>query len=291
MASLSGIRGLQTFIEIGLTATLAILIGTSVWPLFASPTAGSASSSVLAPQVAFEARAENPDTYGILTRSNPFSKKVDAQAIANASTLDAPETSLNLVLKGSRAAGDQQGIAVIQLPDNRQIRAEIGDEILNDVVLEYIFAGRVTLRRNGRLENLFMRDTEGETSVILPARTGPVEGARASTPRADAPETANSSVQSVSVTKFWRNVQLQTIQENGRRSGYRVLPRGDADVLLAAGFEPNDVIQAVNGTPIYKLDSRALQQLMSSNAPVQFDVDRDGLRVRVQTGFRQEEKK
>jgi len=285
MANAKSIRSLRTLIEIGLTGTLAVMIGNMVWSLAARPGSPSPGAAIVGTQVHFDVAGDDLGKYNILTTFNPFASKGDQQAVVNRATLDAPETSLNLVLKGSRAAGEQLGIAVIQLPDNRQIRAEVGDEILDGVVLEYIFANRVTLSQGGRLENLLMRD--GEASVILPAGSRAVERTARTSERRPTRATPT-----VSVTQFWKTVQLQTVRENGTRNGYRVLPRGDdSEALAAAGFQINDIIRAVNSTPISKLDSEDLQELMSANRPVQFDVERGGLSVQVQTTFRRGDKR
>lgn len=279
MANANGIRVLRTFIEIGLTGVLAFMVAKAIWSLAAAPAPPAPSAALIGFQDGPDRGIENPDKYKILTLTNPFAVKNIAQTAADVATRDAPETSLNLVLKGSRAVGDKLGIAVIALPDNSQIRAEVGDELLDGVVLEYIFTDRVTLRRGGRLENLFMRD--GDSQVILPAGSAVERGAERAVSRR-----AASSTQAVSVTQFWKNVQLQTVRENGVRVGYRVLARGgDTQILNAAGFQPNDIIRAVNSTRIVKLGNEDLQRVMGTDRPVEFEVERNGQTVRVQTSF------
>ena len=275
-------QAVRTLIEIGLTIALAVMVGTSIWAILAQSDETAVGPAFAGAQTSFDPNTENPERYAILQEINPFSiLSEDEQSVADSAVIDAPETSLNLVLKGSRAVGDQQGIAVIQLPDNRQIRAEVGDEILDGVVLDYIFADRITLNRSGKLENLFKRDSEGETSVILPAGSGEI---KRDTPPANSGSSSGKHI--ISASDFWRNVQLTIVRDEKKvHRGYRVLPRGNAEVLSSAGFEPNDIIRAVNSKPITEIDSEELQELTNASGAVRFEVERDGRTVQVRTEF------
>ncbi len=286
----------RTGLESALTIGLAVLIGMTVWPVFAPPATSSTPPTLLASQARFDPVSEDAARYDILSEFDPFTAKNVNQERASASTVDAPETSLNLVLKGARATGDSRGAAVIQLPDNQQISASIGDEILDGVVLEYIFADRITLRRNGALENLFLREKEGTTSVILPAASDPVASERAQRPSAERASQASTSARAsrgnntVLANEFARGVQFLAVRDDGVRSGYRVVPRAGSDALAQAGFEPNDIIRAVNATPIAKIDTSALQ-LLISNGAVSFEVERGGRTIQIRSQFEQESTK
>ena len=282
MNSAGRMQAVRTLIEIGLTIALAAMVGTSIWTFLAQSDETAVGPAFAGAQTSFDPNTENPARYAILQEINPFSiLSEDEQSAADSAVIDAPETSLNLVLKGSRAVGDQQGIAVIQLPDNRQIRAEVGDEILDGVVLDYIFADRITLNRSGKLENLFKRDSEGETSVILPAGSGEI---KRDTPPANSGSSSGKHI--ISASDFWRNVQLTIVRDEKKvHRGYRVLPRVNAEVLSSAGFEPNDIIRAVNSKPITEIDSEELQELTNASGAVRFEVERDGRTVQVRTEF------
>lgn len=291
MANLGGIKALRAVIEIGLTGALAILLGQTVWSVLDRPSASEREPAILGTSVSSDATLAPAEKYAILTASNPFTLKADLQATANIATLDAPETSLNLVLKGARAAGDQQGIAVIQLPDASQVRVQVGDDILDGVTLEYIFADRVTLKRDGAFENLYMRDIEGEPNVILRAGASgnDVEVARdVRTSQPKASVSRRGGVNRVAAKDFWRGVEFRALNEAGVRKGYKVSARGTSGALQAAGFEPNDIIRAVNSTPISKINAEDLQRLMSADQPVRFEVERGGQTVQVQTGLSRE---
>ena len=288
MANLGGIRALRALIEIGLTGALAILLGQTVWSVLDRPSASEREPAILGTSISSDATLAPAEKYAILTASNPFTLKADLQATANIATLDAPETSLNLVLKGARAAGDQQGIAVIQLPDASQVRVQVGDDILDGVTLEYIFADRVTLKRDGAFENLYMRDIEGEPNVILRAGTSGDGVDVARDVRTPQPKARRGGVNRVAAKDFWRGVEFRALNEAGVRKGYKVSARGTSGALQAAGFEPNDIIRAVNSTPISKINAEDLQRLMSADQPVRFEVEREGQTVQVQTGLSRE---
>ena len=256
-------------LEIGLIAVLAVVCGPIVWQI-------AAPSEVLGIPVTYSAPQKNfalvaGADLSILTQYDPFTANVTGTSSDSHAAENAPETSLNLTLKGVRSASDGTGVAFILLPDNRQLRAEIGDEILDGVALEYVFADRVTLRVRGELENLYRREP-GASSGILAA-----DGASVT---ADA-----ATVRDVSSAAFLGGVNLVPVRESGVRNGYRLTPRADANVLISAGFEPGDIIRQINNRAISQMDSEDLQELMLSTAQIDFDLERAGEAARVSVRF------
>ena len=159
---------------------------------------------------------------------------------------DAPETTLNLTLRGLRAGPD--GVAYIQTPDRVTKNYYLEDEIVSNVSLEAVHPGYVVIRRNGALERLTLEDEEtftrpAPTPVSAPAPT-PVSASRPLQP--ERPAAAGGSV---SPADFFQSVSLDRATEGGELVGFSVRARdGSArDMLASAGMREGDVITAVNG--------------------------------------------
>ena len=263
-------------VEAGLVLGLAFMGSQLFWQVV-SPSGVSVSPQVGASGVSASAAghgeaARQGGDFALLTTSNPFLPRERAEVPVSAAALNAPETRLNVQLKGVRANGDGAGVAFILLPDNRQVRASAGTEILDNVEVKYVFEDRVTLLTRGELETLYLRDPEREASGLVaeatarevsgPARTG-----------------------EVSAQRFLQSVSFAPVRENGARVGYRLRPRSDAEALRAAGFEPEDIVRRVNAIPVSKIDGEDLQELLRRTGIVRFEVERAGETVRVSVRF------
>ncbi|MEX1081868.1 MAG: type II secretion system protein N [Halofilum sp. (in: g-proteobacteria)] len=75
---------------------------------------------------------------------------------------NAPETQLNLALKGIYAAGEGAGIAVISAGDGGEDVYAVGDRIAGSAHITGIFPDRVMLRRGGQAEVLRLPADEAE---------------------------------------------------------------------------------------------------------------------------------
>ena len=263
---------LRFCVEAGLVLGLAFMGSQLFWQVV-SPSGVSVSPQVgdLGPS----ASAAGPVVdLSILTTSNPFLPRERAETPVSAAALNAPETRLNVQLKGVRANGDGAGVAFILLPDNRQVRASAGTEILDNVEVKYVFEDRVTLLTRGELETLYLRDPEREASGLV------VEAATREEPVSGPARTGEVSAQ-----RFLQSVSFAPVRENGARVGYRLRPRSDAEALRAAGFEPEDIVRRVNASPVSKIDGEDLQELLRRAGIVRFEVERAGETVRVSVRF------
>ena len=121
-----------------------------------------ASSSAAAPSTQVDLMS--------LARANHF-----GTAIANSPVIpNAPETSLNLRLKGVRAIPDalqsdqmaNSPIAIIQTPDQSALTYRMGDMIIDGVTLDRILPDRVLIMKGGALETLMMDSSASGLSVL-----------------------------------------------------------------------------------------------------------------------------
>lgn len=259
-------------IEAFLVLALAFVCSQIGWRVFAPSgfAGGSGVSQNVSSAVPLKYTTQDKS---ILTRLNFFSSEVRKGASVRAEGIDAPETSLNLILKGVRANGEGRGVAFVLLPDNKQVRANVGTEILDGVQVEYVFEDRVTLRTRGKLETLFLRtDKAGIAGVGENRATGEVR----SSVRAKAAR--------VSAAAFSSGVSMAIVRENGTRRGYRLVPRGNSAVLTEAGFQTGDIIIRVNGRAVSEIDSEDLRALLQRPGGLDFTVNRagDGIELSVE---------
>lgn len=261
--------GFEVVLIVGLAFLCSRLLWLIAWP--GQPALPDAMAFG-APKDVSVASVWQPRDMSVLTSENPFSVQPLQKAL-NSAALSAPETSLNLKLLGVRANDDGEGVAFVLLSDNRQVRATVGDEILDGVILEYVFADRITLRTRGQLENLFRRKDEGLTGLVAV-----VEEARV------------SAVASGKMTPrdFLSHVAFTPVRESGVRTGYRLSAKGSSDVLLDAGLAPDDVIRSVNARAISQISNEDLYELFLQFSQLTLEVSRGNERIEVIVRFSEE---
>ena len=165
---------------------------------------------------------------------DPFNRTPPASA-APAST--GAVTSLALTLFGTRATPGGVGTAIIAGADGLQQVFRTGSEVQPGVTLSAVAFDHVELTHNGTRELLYL-----DQSAPAPDARGVV----AQNPVV--PPAASSG--GVTVDALRRGVNFGPRAEGGRVVGLEVLSAGDGAVFRSAGFQPGDVITAVDGKPI-----------------------------------------
>lgn len=199
-------------------------------------------------------------------------------------TKDAPETRLNLVLKGILAATPMKlASAIIAMGKNgREDIYGIGDKVSSASVKE-IYADRVILLRNGQLETLRM-PKDSSADLIQAVSPGRAKSIDSSSPGRALSDIRKNILQNP--TSFGKYAIPIPYKENGQLRGYRLKPQGDNTLFDAVGIEPADVILAINGvnlnSPTEGLKAlRSLQKAKQINLtvlrngaelPLQFDI-------------------
>lgn len=195
---------------------------------------------------------------------------------------DAPETQLKLRLTGI-AAGltPQQGYALIADERGEEQRYRPGQEVAG-AILDAVYADRVTLRVAGRLETLRLARNEatvarldkvpaastGATATASPSATDPSGGFVVGT--AGMQSAAIAAVRDQALTHpaaFAAAVSVVPVTANGRLLGVRLSAPQHADLLLAAGLLPDDLVTQVNGVRIDSIEQglRILDTLRSAD--------------------------
>ncbi len=245
MESLLG-RWLPVLATLALVAWLALLAARATWAFAPGETAGSAPlppAPVTARALAGDGERPGPEQHARRIAGLHLFGEAE-QPAPEADAIDAPETRLNLTLRGVLAGGGQAGLALIaQGREAEQIYA-VGDRLPGGAELARVHADRVILQRAGRFETLRLPE-----QGLGEAATAPRKAAGAG--RASAPDTAVlrrlRSQALRNPARLAQQFRAMPVREGGRVIGYRLRDLQGAGTLSAMGLQPDDVILSVNG--------------------------------------------
>ncbi|MCY1669709.1 PDZ domain-containing protein [Novosphingobium sp. SL115] len=177
---------------------------------------------------------------------DPFNRTpVSANGPAQAGAV----TSLALTLYATRSTPGGGGTAIIAGGDGVQQVYRTGAEVQPGVTLAAVAFDHVELSHNGARELLYIDQSGPAPSaqgVVAANPVAPPPGA--SGPSGAGPAGGNSGA--VSVDGLRRGVNFGPRAEGGKVVGLEVLSAGDGATFRAAGFQPGDVITAVDGKPV-----------------------------------------
>lgn len=173
-----------------------------------------------------------------------YQPKMTATASANA-----PNTQMNLILKGVLAGGSKIAFAIIAMGQNgSEDFYGIGDPV-SGAILREVHADRVILERNGRFETLRLPEEFG-------ANTFTAENADSNSPEFSNPSSPGEVLSNIrqkvlrNPTAFAEYAIPLPYNENGRLRGYKLQPQGDRSLFDSLGLNADDVIIAVNGVEL-----------------------------------------
>lgn len=261
------------------TALLVLLIGTLLaqllWALI--PTPATAAWRPAPAPTANTRRSEPPDLNQIVN-AELFGKYTETPTAAAAE--NAPDTQLALTLLGIFANGrdPKSSRALIGTGGDDEKPYAIGDDISRGVSLQAIFADRVVLSRNGRLETLRLdkdRTNSGEgLSTAAASDSGGVIDASEAQQLADI---RNKMLTDPSKAQDYIRVQPVPSPSGNGQLGYRIYPGKDKALFSAAGLRPGDVVTAINGVPLND-PAKSIQLLgeLSQTQQLSVVIDRGG---------------
>ena len=183
-------------------------------------------------------------------------------------TVNAPETRLNLKLRGAIAAEDDETAhAIIADGGGKDKLYFIGDQVPGGAKLHEVYSDRVILNRAGVLETLRLPKTS--------------QGSRPNTANSNrpAPQTtvagAIPDMIKASPTTFTDIIRPQPYMPNGELAGYRVYPGRDRRKFAALGLRPGDLVTEINGSSLTNLnDSMETFRNMADAVSVNLTVER-----------------
>jgi len=212
-------------------------------------------------------------------------KPIDVQAIANAHLFgttraepvdptNAPPAQTNLILAGIWAGEDPtQGYAFIGESANTAKMYGVGKVVRGSTKLHAVYADKVILETNGRLETLALpRLGTGAAAGLVAARPPP--------PARPQPSQFAENLRRVAETNptaFAEIVRPQPVFANGQQRGYRVYPGRQRQQFSRLGFQPGDLVLSINGTPLDD-PQRGMEifSTLSASDKVSVTVERNG---------------
>jgi general secretion pathway protein C len=257
-------RQLRAGLNLLLILAIAHGLATLTWllapaPRFAPPPPRTATATPVRDLGSDDARIATLHLFGAAPREG-----------AAGAPINAPETTLKLVLDGVLAATDVRAArAIIRTPNGTEKPYRVGDLLPGNAILKEIYPDRVLLERNGRYETLPLPRGRGG-NLGAPARTG------------TAPALAHElrTYRRRLVTNpgsVFQLLRLIPTRQDGQFVGFRVYPARDRALFARVGLRPGDLVTTVNGIPLddARNSMRALQALRSANS-IQLSVLRGG---------------
>lgn len=245
-------NGLPQAVEIALVLLLAVQAARLLWML-AVPPAPIGDPGTQAPA----------GTAMVSLRSfgDPFFRTASAHASRDA--------ALGYRLFAVRGAPDG-GSAILAAKDGVQAAYRVGDAVADGIVLQAVGADYAILRTGGGDHRLSLQ-------AGAPMAAANASRARPATALPSArPAPASVSGDPVDARRLLSAAGLRPQMENGRVAGYALIGRGDTARLRQAGFEPGDVLVAVNGRRLNAEVMAELERELASRDQAHITVQRNG---------------
>lgn len=165
-------------------------------------------------------------------------------------TVSAPETRLNLKLRGTIAADDETiAHAIIADSGNKTNVYFVEDPIPGGATLHEVYPDRVILKRGGAFETLRLPKTSSggvqTSSAPVSMPPGVMSGGMDARPPGEPG----------GYEAFTQVVRPQPFMPNGELKGYRVYPGRDRRAFAALGLRPGDLVTEINGQPLNNIQT------------------------------------
>jgi general secretion pathway protein C len=182
--------------------------------------------------------------FGAIAEAHLFGEAGKDPAPVVATT--APDTSMNLKLKGTIAAEDDGfAHAIITDAGGKSGVFFVDDEIPGGASLHEVYVDRVILKRGVTLETLRLPKKSSAVGSAPRARTSGNSHGSSTAQRSSVREMMQSSP-----STFTEIVRPQPYMPNGQLKGYRVYPGRDRRTFAALGLRPGDLVTDINGQPM-----------------------------------------
>ncbi len=185
-----------------------------------------------------------------LTSANIFgvSKKAASQKQTKA-----PETKLNLTLKGVLAAKPMNRASAIiaQGKSGKEDIYSVGDRVPGGVLIKEIHSDYVVLERNGQLETLKLQKISGVGNFGSTATFRNTANLSLNRSPGAALKEIRANILK-NPTSFGDYALPVLVKENGKQIGYRLTPQKKGGLLSDLGIQRTDIITEINGVKLDK---------------------------------------
>ena len=195
----------------------------------------------------------------VLRNFNPFAPRGPAVSTAT-------EDPGSLLLHGVRVSSGGTGSAIISV-DGKQSVYWVGEEIAPGAVLKEVAGDHAVIasgERTSRLALAARAATPNSAAVVPSYMIAQRPPAPAKTP----------TVTGVDTKKLLAEAGLLPRTQDGRVTGYTLLPRGAGEMLGRAGLAAGDVLVALNGNRLTPERYSELEQQLTGASQVQLTIER-----------------
>ena len=238
-------RKIATVVSLLLIIACAYLLVQITWMFLPQDDAAMAPMKTMTQPVVNTSSQD--DSFRKLTSANIFgvSEKAAVQQPSKA-----PETKLNLTLKGVLAATPMEMASAIiaQGKAGKEEIYSIGDRMPGNVLIKEIHPEYVVLERGGRLETLKLQKISG-VSGIETSNTSSLSSRRAGGSHATELKQIRSNILK-NPTSFGEYALPVVVKENGKQIGYRLKAQKKGELLAKLGIQGTDVITQINGVKL-----------------------------------------
>ena len=292
LAALGLDKRLPVLATLLLTLMLAQTLAVLTWDLLPKPQVDGKVLLVPSARPAIRAGATEQNQARQISQWHLFGQVQTTSPAAVAKTTNAPDTRLNLKLRGVLASSDPAlAIAIIADGKGKEDAYTLEAKLPGNAVLKEIYADRVILEYRGRLEALRLPK---EVIAKFGSTNGPTTAKRGSGVRPGFKASPTRSVRNADTSALLRQYREAMISDpqslmnlvsaspvvnkaTGKLKGYRVQPGKDRKLLRKFGLRKGDVVTAVNGVsldnPIKALE---IMRDLSTASSVSLDVERNG---------------
>lgn len=264
------LRQLPDITSLVLIIAIAHILALITWMLLSEP-----ETTAIAPRTTVKTtpQTDNQLFFRQLTNAHLFGIMGKSQTTA---TTKAPETRLNLILKGILADDPMKNASVIisRSAGSKEEVYGLGDKMPGGITIKEIHAEHIILERKGQLETLRLKKESGVDKIALTKTTTPSQ-----TSTSETLKTIRSNIVSNPST-FTDYAMPIVVKDKKGQIGYRLKAKQNGELLKHIGIQPADVITSVNGIKLTspKNSMNALRKL-STASELNITVLRKGIEV------------
>jgi general secretion pathway protein C len=237
---------LPIWVSLGLVILIAYYLARLAWLIY--PSTGEViwvppqmASALQQPSTA----GDSGKNYDAITNAHLFGSATGTAEPIVQETEDAPDTRLNLSLRATIAAKDNQiAHAIIADGSGKENVYFVGDAIPGGAKLHRVDVERVILNRGGVMEALRLPKKYADSGVRQQS---------SSTARNQPNPAKTADIQrliSQNAETFAEIVRPQPFMPNGQLKGYRVFPGRNRQKFIALGLRPGDLVTEINGVAL-----------------------------------------
>ncbi len=266
---------INRYLPPGVTFLLVIALAYQLAALTWALVPGSTPAAAPPPRSAGNGDAAAATDLSALLNSHLFGEASQQATATVTPVIDAPDTTLSLILKGIVAKDDESNGGAIISSNRSEDKAYLVGQTLegaDGATLHSVYPDRVLLNRSGRLETLRLPKEPSAASGSSAAMLSPLPQA------SQLPNGSLREVISENATRLTDIVRIAPHVQEGQVIGFRVNPGRDRASFEALGLRQGDVVTDINGT-VLDDPSQGLQVFQSLGEATQANVTvlRDGV--------------